>query len=205
MNMTDNDFESLYKLQEGDSAFDTVRKERLKSTFDELSHKPDRAAFKEYLKNKITDMDKLTPYILKQQYESFQKDKALSALADKVAGEYEQYISDLKKQDPDKIIKSAYEIYNKDYIVDFCNVNDLHMDLENIHVLLETDNVLDEIYQEWDSMTQLNGVAEIDTAIEDTAYRLKSAKAVKQVMEQRNAEEQLSDTPEHKAPKHSRR
>lgn len=205
MKMTDNDLESLYKLQEGDSAFEAAQKERLKSAFDELSHKSNWTAFKEYLKNKITDMDKLTPYILKQQYESFQKDKALSALADKVAGEYEQYISDLKKQDPDKIIKSAYEIYNKDYIVDFCNTNNLYMDLEDIQVLLETDNVLDEIYREWDSMTQLYGVAEIDTAIEDTAYRLKSAKAVKQVMEQRKAEEQLSDTPAHKAPKHSRR
>lgn len=205
MNMTDNDFESLYKLQEGDSAFDTVRKERLKSTFDELSHKTDWSGFKDYLKNHITDMDKLTPYILKQQYSVFQKDKALSALADKVAGEYEQYINDLKKGDPDMIIKSAYEIYNKDYIVDYCNTNTLYMDLEDIQVLLETDNVLDEIYQEWDSMTQLNGVAEIDTAIEDTAYRLKSAKAVKQVMEQRKAEEQLSDTPAHKALKHSRR
>lgn len=205
MKMTDNDLESLYKPQEDDSAFEAAQKERLKSAFDELSHKSDWIAFKEYLKDQISDMDKLTPYILKQQYASFRKDKALSALADKVAGEYEQYISDLKKQDPDNIIKSAYEIYNKDYIVDFCNTNNLYMDLEEIQVLLETDNVLDEIYQEWDSITQLNGVAEIDTAIEDTAYRLKSAKAVKQVMEQRKAEEQLSDTPAHKAPKHSRR
>ncbi len=133
-------------------------------------------------------MDRLTPYILKQQYASFQKERALSALADKVAGEYEQYISNLKRGDPDIIIRSAYEIYNKDYIVDFCNTNDIYMDLEDIQILLETDNVLDEIYQEWDSMTQLNGVAEIDTAIEDTAYRLKSAKAVKQAMEQKKSE-----------------
>ena len=182
-----------------------VQKHRLASAINEMFRQPDWTVFKEYLKDQISDMDKLTPYILKQQYESFRKDRTLSTLADKVAGEYEQYISDLKKQDPDKIIKSAYEIYNKDYIVDYCNTNTIYMDLEDIQVLLETDNVLDEIYQEWDSMTQLNGVAKIDTAIEDTAYRLKSAKAVKQVMEQRKAEEQLSDTPAHKAPKHSRR
>ncbi|MBQ2580030.1 MAG: DUF3848 domain-containing protein, partial [Ruminococcus sp.] len=44
-------------------------------------------------------------------------------------------------------------------------------------------------YQEWDVMTQFNGVAEIDTAIEETAYRLRSAQAVKQVMEQKRAAE----------------
>lgn len=203
--MTDYDFESLYKPQQGDSAFGAAQKERLKSTFDELSHESDWTAFKGYLNNKITDMDKLTPYILKQQYSDYQKDKALSALADKVKGEYEQYIAELKTRTTDDIIKSAYEIYNKDYIVDFCNTNNLYMDLEDIRVLLETDNVLDEIYREWDSMTQLNGVAEIDTAIEDTAYRLKSAKTVKQVMEQKKEEEQLADKPAYKPIKQSRR
>ena len=202
MKMTDNDFESLYKPQDSDSDFKAAQKEQLKNYLDEISRKSDWTAFKDYLKDKITDMNKLTPYILKQQYVEFQKDHALTALADKIAGEYEQYISDLKKSDPDKIIKSAYEIYNKENIVDFCNTNDLRMDLEDIQVLLETKNVLDEIYQEWDTMTQLNGVAEIDTAIEDTAYRLRSAKAVKEVMEQKN---QLSDKPAVKPLKHSRR
>lgn len=197
------DFEGAY--DEDSYIFVPVQRHALSSEIQHMRNQPDWTDFKDYLKNTIADMDRLTPYILKQQYASFQKDRAQSALADKVAGEYEQYISDLKKSDPDKIIKSAYEIYNKDNIVDFCNVNDLYLDKEDLEILLETDNVLDEIYQEWDSMTQLNGVAEIDTAIEDTAYRLKSAKAVKQVMEQRKAEEQLSDTPAHKAPKHIRR
>jgi hypothetical protein len=38
-------------------------------------------------------------------------------------------------------------------------------------------------------MTQFNGVAEIDTAIEDTAYRLRTAQAVKQMMEQKQKQE----------------
>ena len=192
------DFESAYT----DNSFVAVQRHELASAINDMFRQSDWTAFKEYLKNKITDMNKLTPYILKQQYVEFQKDRALTAFADKIAGEYEQYISDLKKSDPDKIIKSAYEIYNKENIVDFCNTNDLRMDLEDLQVLLETKNVLDEIYQEWDTMTQLNGVAEIDTAIEDTAYRLRSAKAVKEVMEQKN---QLSDKPAVKPLKHSRR
>ena len=60
---------------------------------------------------------------------------------------------------------------------------------DDIQVLLDTDNVLDEIYQEWDTMTQFNGVAEIDTAIEETAYKLRFAQAVKQVIEQKRAAE----------------
>lgn len=201
------DFERAY--DEDSYIFVPVQRHALSSEIQYMRHLPDWSDFKEYLKNTITDMDRLTPYILKQQYTDFQKDRALSALADKVAGEYEQYVSELKKGDPDTIIKSAYEIYNKDYIVDFCNTNDLYMDLEDIQILLETDNVLDEIYQEWDSMTQLNGVAEIDTAIEDTAYRLKSAKAVKQVMEQKKAElpevKPETEKPAIKPKKHNRR
>ncbi len=82
---------------------------------------------------------------------------------------------------------------------------------DDIQVLLDTDNVLDEIYQEWDVMTQFNGVAEIDTAIEETAYRLRSAQAVKQVMEQRRGAELPEVNPEKREPavpkptKHSRR
>ena len=202
------DFDRAY--DEDSYIFVAVQRHALSSEIQYMRHLPDWTDFKEYLKNTITDMDRLTPYILKQQYEAFQKVRAQSALADKVAGEYERYIADLKQGDPDKIIRSAYEIYNKDYIVDFCNVNDLHLDKEDLQILLETDNVLDEIYQEWDSMTQLNGVAEIDTAIEDTAYRLKSAKAVKQVMEQKKAElpevKPLADKPTTPKPmKHNRR
>ena len=135
------------------------------------------------------NIDKLTPYILDQKYSDFQINKGMSKLADKVAGEYEKYITDLKQGDPDRIIKSAYEIYNKDYIVDFCNTNMTSLSPDDLQVLLDTDNVLDEIYQEWDTMTQLHGVAEIDTAIEETAYRLRTAQAVKQMMEQKQKQE----------------
>lgn len=151
---------------------------------------PDWLRFSEYLKSNMGEnIGKLTPYILEQKYSDFQVNRDMSKLADKVAGEYEQYIADLKQGDPDRIIKSAYEIYNKDYIVDFCNTNMTSLSPDDLQVLLDTDNVLDEIYQEWDTMTQLHGVAEIDTAIEDTAYRLRTAQAVKQMMEQKQKQE----------------
>ena len=95
-------------------------------------------------------------------------------------------------------IRSAYEIYNKDYIADFCSVNDIDLGSEDLKVLLETDNVLDEIYQEWDSMTQLNGVAEIDTAIEDVAYRLRMERAERQMEETKQAEERITPKPNRK-------
>ncbi len=165
---------------------------RLASAINEMSRQPDWAEFKEYLKNKIGDMNKLTPYILAQKYVDFQVDKGLSKLADKVAGDYERYIADLRTKTPDDIIRSAYEIYNKRYIVDYCNTSMTSLSTDDIQVLLDTDNVLDEIYQEWDVMTQFNGVAEIDTAIEETAYRLRTAQAVKRMMEQKQSP-QLSE------------
>ncbi|MCR5143385.1 MAG: DUF3848 domain-containing protein [Ruminococcus sp.] len=190
------EYDHYYDLLDFDNAYNEdiytfipVQKHRLASAINDMRWQPDWSDFKEYLKNKIYDMDRLTPYILEQKYNDFQVDNGLSKLADKVAGEYEKYIADLKQGDPDRIIKSAYEIYNKDYIVDFCNTNITSLSPDDLQVLLDTDNVLDEIYQEWDTMTQLHGVAEIDTAIEDTAYRLRTAQAVKQMMEQKQKQE----------------
>ena len=171
------------------NSFVAEQRQRLASVIDEMRRQPDWAEFKDYLKNKIQDMNKLTPYILEQKYNDFQVDRGLSKLADKVAGDYERYIADLRTKAPDDIIHSAYEIYNKGYIVDYCNMSMTSLSPDDLQVLLDTDNVLDEIYQEWDVMTQFNGVAEIDTAIEETAYRLRSAQAVKQVMEQKMAAE----------------
>jgi hypothetical protein len=178
-----------YKDPFESNSFVAELKNRLASAIDEMRRQPDWSDFKEYLKNKIQDMNKLTPYILEQKYNDFQVDRGLSKLADKVAGDYERYIADLRTKAPDDIIHSAYEIYNKGYIVDYCNMSMTSLSPDDLQVLLDTDNVLDEIYQEWDVMTQFNGVAEIDTAIEETAYRLRSAQAVKQVMEQKRAAE----------------
>ena len=171
------------------NSFVAELKNRLASAIDEMRRQPDWAEFKDYLKNKINDMDKLTPYILEQKYNDFIVDRGLSKLADKVAGDYERYIADLRTKAPDDIIRSAYEIYNKGYIVDYCNMSMTSLSPDDIQVLLDMDNVLDEIYQEWDVMMQFNGVANIDTAIEETAYRLRSARAVKQVMEQKRTAE----------------
>ena len=182
-----------YKDPFESNSFVAELKNRLASTIDEMRRQPDWSDFKEYLKNKIQDMNKLTPYILEQKYNDFQVDRGLSKLADKVAGDYERYLADLRTKTPDDIIRSAYEIYNKGYIVDYCNMSMTSLSPDDIQVLLDTDNVLDEIYQEWDTMTQFNGVAEIDTAIEEAAYRLRTAQAVKRMMEQKQKTELSED------------
>ena len=182
-----------YKDPFESNSFVAELKNRLASAIDEMRRQPDWSDFKEYLKNKIQDMNKLTPYILEQKYNDFQVDRGLSKLADKVAGDYERYIAELRSKTPNDIIRSAYEIYNKGYIVDYCNMSMTSLSPDDIQVLLDTDNVLDEIYQEWDTMTQFNGVAEIDTAIEEAAYRLRTAQAVKRMMEQKQKTELSED------------
>lgn len=182
--------------------FVVYQKHKLAMDIEKMRHKPDWSAFRDYIRAQMgRDVDRLTSYIFGNMYLSFQKEVSKSKFADKVAGEYEQYISDLKKKDPNVIIRSAYEIYNKDYIVDFCNTNDLNLDLEELQILLDTDSVLDEIYQEWDSMTQLNGLAEIDTAIEDTAYRLKSEAEQRKAEEMNKSAEGLDNAPTPAKPK----
>ena len=197
MNTIDELMRHLEKDPE-DNTFATAQKQRLREELGRMKEQSDWTAFKEYLKNQIQDMDKLTPYILGDMYLSFQKEVLKAGFADKVKSEYEQYVAELKTRTPDDIIRSAYEIYNKDYIADFCSVNDIDLGSEDLKVLLETDNVLDEIYQEWDSMTQLNGVAEIDTAIEDVAYRLRMERAERQMEETKQAEERITPKPNRK-------
>ena len=97
------EFKDIY----GDNSFVAELKNRLASAIDEMRHQPDWAEFKDYLKNKIQDMNKLTPYILEQKYNDFQVDNGLSKLADKVAGDYERYIAELRSKTPDDIIRSA--------------------------------------------------------------------------------------------------
>ena len=197
MNTIDELMRDLEENHE-DSTFATAQRQRLREELGRMKEQSDWTAFKEYLKNQIQDMDKLTPYILSDMYLSFQKEVLKAEFADKVKSEYEQYVAELKTRTPDDIIRSAYEIYNKDYIADFCSVNDIDLGSEDLKFFLETDNVLDEIYQEWDSMTQLNGVAEIDTAIEDVAYRLRMERAERQMEETKQAEERITPKPNRK-------
>ena len=197
MNTIDELMRHLEKDPE-DNTFATAQKQRVREELGRMKEQPDWTAFKGYLKNQIQDMDKLTPYILGDMYLSFQKEVLKAGFADKVMNEYEQYVAELKTRTPDDIIRSAYEIYNKDYIADFCSVNDIDLGSEDLKILLETDNVLDEIYQEWDSMTRLNGVAEIDTAIEDVAYRLRMERAERQMEETKQEEERITPKPNRK-------
>lgn len=198
MNTIDELMRDLEENHE-DSTFATAQRQRLREELGRMKEQPDWKGFRKYLNDHLAgNLDKLTPYILGDMYLSFQKEVLKAEFADKVKSEYEQYVAELKTRTPDDIIRSAYEIYNKDYIADFCSVNDIDLGSEDLKVLLETDNVLDEIYQEWDSMTQLNGVAEIDTAIEDVAYRLRMERAERQMEETKQAEERITPKPNRK-------
>ena len=207
MKMTDNDFESLYKRQEGDSAFDTVLKERLKSTFDELSHEPDWSDFKDYLKAQLgNNMDKLTPYILNDIRSKYHAELSMNRLADKVADEYDRFIKDIKQQPADRIVEAAYEIVQKDDIREYCSGTDYVLSQQELDDLLAADNLLDRLYNKWEELSEVHSLYDMDLMLEETASDLK---AERMEME-RKAEmseskpDDLADKP-HKPMKHSRR
>ena len=162
--------------------------DKLAAEIDRMRNQPGWTKFKIFLKQNLgSDIDKLSPSLLREMQQRFQNENSLSVLSAKISWDYERFIEDIKEKSPEVIVKSAYEIHNKGCIEDFCRVNDLHLDPEDIKVLLERDDLLDEIYQEWDTMGQLHGFAEIDTAIDEVAYRLRTAKAEEKVQEQKKA------------------
>lgn len=68
-------------------------------------------------------------------------------LIDRIHAEQEQYLADIAKLPPNKIIAKAYEICYRDEFV--CILESTEFDDETVAVLANTPNVLDVLYDEW--------------------------------------------------------
>ena len=159
----------------------------------EMRFKPDWTGFKEFLKGQLDgSMDKLTPFILDSMEKKYQKVLISKVLSDKVMGEYEAFIADIKTKSPDEIVSAAYEIVQKDNITDFFSFNSSELSREDIDILLESDDILDKTYQKYFDLTQQHGLIEINTAVEETAYELKSDKALQLRAQELAAKQQKS-------------
>lgn len=114
-------------------------------------------------------------------------------LSERISAEYEAYISALKNEKPEVIISSAYEINTKDNIRTYTENEELDLSEQQMKALLESDNILDEVYLEWNKNEYANSYDDVLTVLRDRADRMLTA------MERREKEdvpvEHSSDTP----------
>ncbi len=171
--------------------FIKIPDDRLAVEISKLQHTAGWAAFREYLKKQLAgEMDKLTPYILDSMVQKYKTEQSMNALSDKVMGEYEHFIADIKTKSPDEIVAAAYEIVQKDNIADMFNFSAPELSKEDIDILRESDNALDRIYKSYFELTREHGFVELETAVEDAAQGLRMEKAEQQRLQELAAKQQ---------------
>lgn len=86
-------------------------------------------------------------------------------LYSKMLQEYNNFITDLKKQPPEKIIEGAYQKVIKEEMLNDFYPEFRHYDIEQIKALNKTKKPLEELYQGW-----MDCDAGIHQALEDNIY-----------------------------------
>ena len=90
-------------------------------------------------------------------------------LANKVGDEWKAFLDNMKKESPAVLIEAAYEISTKDNIQTYITEEKLSLTEKQINALLARDNILDELYDDWNHNEFLNSYSDVGTLLEDTA------------------------------------
>ena len=93
-------------------------------------------------------------------------------LSERLSAEYKFFVSNLMNQKPEVIISSAYEINTKDNIRTYAENEELDLTDEQIKALLSSENVLNEVYQEWNKNESANSYDDVLTVLQDRADRI---------------------------------
>ena len=93
-------------------------------------------------------------------------------LSDRIAAEYNFFISNLKNEKPEVIIAAAYEINTKDNIRTYVENEELDLSDEQMKALLSSENLLNEVYQEWNKNESANSYDDVSMILADRADRI---------------------------------
>lgn len=171
-------FNYYYDVDDLNEALDSgaaifVRDKELAVKVCEYMKLPDWEDFKEYVEMKMIgrksdiSVDKLSE--LRGDYNRKNRD---IQLYNKVQGEYNKFIADMKNMPAKIIIESAYEIVSKENIVMFCEEYPINLTDKQFSALLSSQNTLDEVYREWCDNGEWHGIDDIGMALEETADRI---------------------------------
>ena len=158
-----------FSLDEGDAIF--VKDYDLAVKVKEYMKLPDWEEFRNRVADIIDDYPdrNITGQHLAEMRRQFMQNQYESKLYEKMQGEYDSFIADLKKKSPDEIIDSAYQIVTKKDILDFLAGQSPSLSEKQYAALLSSTNALDEIYETWCTNSEFHGLYDIGLAMEETA------------------------------------
>lgn len=93
-------------------------------------------------------------------------------LSERIAAEYNFFISNLKNEKPEVIIAAAYEINTKDNIRTYVENEELDLSDAQMKALLSSENLLNEVYQEWNKNESANSYDDVSMILADRADRI---------------------------------
>ena len=106
------------------------------------------------------------------EHQEFSNEPLDVQLSERLSAEYNFFVSNLMNQKPEVIISFAYEINTKDNIRTYAENEELDLTDEQIKALLSSENVLNEIYQEWNKNESANSYDDVLTVLQDRADRI---------------------------------
>ena len=126
--------------------------------------------FAYYVKD-VTDkkISELTDEHLEKLYAEYEIGNLAVDLYEKVKKEHTEFTEDMKKRDPDYIIKAAYEIVWKQNIMEFIENESPCLSKEQYTALLSVQNTLHELYCEWLSSGELSSYSDIEILLKKVA------------------------------------
>ena len=93
-------------------------------------------------------------------------------LSERISAEYNFFISNLKNEKPEVIIAAAYEINTKDNIRTYVENEELDLSDAQMKALLSSENLLNEVYQEWNKNESANSYDDVSMILADRADRI---------------------------------
>ena len=130
------------------------------------------------------------------EHQEFSNEPLDVQLSERLSAEYNFFVSNLMNQKPEVIISSAYEINTKDNIRTYAENEELDLTDEQIKALLSSENVLNEVYQEWNKNESANSYDDVLTVLQDRADRIlvSQERSTKENVQVEHSEEKQKET-----------
>ena len=114
-------------------------------------------------------ISELTDEHLEKLYAEYEIGNLACDLYEKIKKEHDAFIKAMQMQDPDYIIKAAYEVVWKQNIREFIENESPHLAKEQYTALLSVQNTLHELYCEWLNSGELYVYDDIEILMKETA------------------------------------
>lgn len=135
-----------------------------------------RDTAEEYADNKGIDLSDFEEIISEEnvllEHREFSNEPLVAQLSERLSDEYNFFVSNLMNQKSEGLISSAYEINTKDNIRTYAENEELDLTDEQIKALLSSENVLNEVYLEWNKNESANSYDDVLTVLQDRADRI---------------------------------